>query len=64
MKLKLFAIFLIFLFSCNNEERNTSYNEEWYKKKIIELDIHLVSGLTPYKSDFRIDGYTNINNLF
>ena len=23
-----------------------------------------VIGLTPYKSDFRIDGYTNINNLF
>jgi len=50
MKLKLFAIFLIFFFSCNNEERNTSYNEEWYKKKIIELDIHLVR---IYEYEFR-----------
>jgi antitoxin component YwqK of YwqJK toxin-antitoxin module len=50
MKLKLFTILLILFISCKNETRTNSNYNDFYKKKIIELNIHFEN---VYEYEFR-----------
>jgi len=50
MKLKIFAIVLVILISCKEKTKTNSPNNDWYKKKIVELNIHFSK---TYEYEFR-----------